>query len=96
MTEQIFYTLSKADLEQFAYKVATMASEKVLEHFRHQQEGYVTRKEAAKIRRCSLRTIDSLIARGEIKAEKKGARVLILRTELKGYDMHPQFFPRQK
>lgn len=96
MTEQIYYTVSKADLELFAYQVAKQASERVLEHFRQQQEGYVTRKEAARIRRCSLRTIDTLIARGEIKAEKKGGRVLILRTELKGYDIHPQFFPRQK
>lgn len=88
MNETIYYTISKRDLEGFAYTVAKQASERVLEHFRKTQQGSVTRKKAAEILHVSVRTVDNLIRNGEIRATKKGARVLIPMSELGGYDIN--------
>lgn len=44
-----------------------------------------TRTEAAKILRCSLRHIDHLRQRGELRATVVGARVLFLDSELQRF-----------
>ena len=45
----------------------------------------VTREEAAEALRLSLRTVDKLLAAGEISARRVGRRVLIPRTEIERF-----------
>lgn len=47
-----------------------------------QQKALLTRKEAAKMLSLSVRTIQRLIVRGDLKARRMGSRVLVPRREL--------------
>lgn len=49
------------------------------------QELVVTREEAAEALRLSLRTVDKLLAAGQILARRVGRRVLIPRTEIERF-----------
>jgi len=45
----------------------------------------LTRKEAAKLAKMSVSTIDRAIARGDLRAKKYGARSILLRTEVERF-----------
>jgi excisionase family DNA binding protein len=49
------------------------------------RETYLTKEEASAYLRCSLRSIDSLLARGELKAYRPSRRLLFKREDLDAF-----------